>query len=50
LYAEFLNATGRAKEAATQFEAALQRTPNRRASIEGLRHATPTRSTSQPQH
>jgi hypothetical protein len=49
LYGQFLNATGRAKEAAAQFDAALQRTPNRRLSVEGLRQTTPARSTSQPQ-
>jgi tetratricopeptide (TPR) repeat protein len=49
LYGQFLNATGRPKEAAAQFEAALQRMPNRRASIEGLRRTTSAQSTSQPQ-
>jgi tetratricopeptide (TPR) repeat protein len=49
LYGEFLEAQGRTKEAAAQFEQSLQRMPNRRASIEGLHHTAPARSTSQPQ-
>jgi tetratricopeptide (TPR) repeat protein len=49
LYGQFLNATGRAKEAAAQFEQALARTPNRRVSIEGLRHTAPARSSQAPQ-
>jgi tetratricopeptide (TPR) repeat protein len=49
LYGMLLQSQGRAKEAAAQFEQSLMRTPNRRAALEGLRQATPTRSTSQPQ-
>src|SRR5258708_25011100 len=40
LYGQFLNATGRAKEAAAQFQQALARMPNRRVSVEGMKRAT----------
>jgi tetratricopeptide (TPR) repeat protein len=40
LYGQFLNATGRAKDATAQFEQALARMPNRRAALDGLRRAS----------
>ena len=46
LYAEWLLEQGRTKDAATQFEQALKRMPNRRASVQGLQRATAPRSTS----
>src|SRR3954470_4391079 len=49
LYGTLLQSQGKAKEAAAQFEQSLMRMPNRRAALEGMRQATPTRSTSQPQ-
>src|SRR3954466_13033952 len=49
LYGALLQSQGKAKEAAAQFEQSLMRMPNRRAALEGMRQATPTRSTSQPQ-
>jgi tetratricopeptide (TPR) repeat protein len=49
LYGTLLQSQGKAKEAAAQFEQSLTRMPNRRAALEGMRQATPTRSTSQPQ-
>ena len=45
LYGQFLNATGRAKEAAAAFQQALTRMPNRRLSVEGLHRATTPQST-----
>lgn len=45
LYGQFLNATGRPKEAAAQFKQALMRMPNRRISVQGLQHATTPSST-----
>ena len=44
LYGQFLNAQGRAREAAAQFEQSLLRTPNRRLSVVGLAKTTATRS------
>ena len=44
LYGELLLEQGRAKEAAAQFEQALKRMPNRRASLRGLEHAVPART------
>jgi len=44
LYGELLLEQGRAKEAAAQFEQALTRMPNRRASLRGLEHAVPART------
>jgi tetratricopeptide (TPR) repeat protein len=50
LYGMLLQSSGRAKEAAAQFEQALTRMPNRREALAGLRKATAaTQSTSQPQ-
>jgi len=46
LYGQFLSATGRAKEAAAQFQASLLRTPNRRLSTEGLARVNRPSSTS----
>jgi tetratricopeptide (TPR) repeat protein len=46
LYGQFLNATGRAKEAAAQFQASLLRMPNRRLSVQGLERANTPKSTS----
>jgi tetratricopeptide (TPR) repeat protein len=46
LYGQFLNATGRAKEAAAQFQQSLLRTPNRRLSVQGLDRASTPKSTS----
>jgi hypothetical protein len=45
LYGQFLNATGRAKEAAAQFQQALLRMPNRRISVEGLQQTSRQTST-----
>ena len=45
LYGQFLNATGRGKEAATQFHQALLRMPNRRISVEGLQQTSRSTST-----
>jgi tetratricopeptide (TPR) repeat protein len=44
LYGELLLEQGRTKEAAAQFEQALTRMPNRRASLRGLEHAVPART------
>ena len=49
LYGTLLQSQGKAKEAAAQFEQSLTRMPNRRAALDGMRQAMPTRSTSQPQ-
>ena len=49
LYGELLNDLGRTQDAAAQFQASLQRMPNRRASIQGLQKAAPTRSSQAPQ-
>jgi tetratricopeptide (TPR) repeat protein len=49
LYGMLLQQQGRSKDAAAQFEQSLTRMPNRRAALQGLRQATPTQSTSQPQ-
>jgi hypothetical protein len=49
LYGALLQSQGKAKEAAAQFDQSLMRMPNRRAALDGVRQATPTRSTSQPQ-
>jgi len=45
LYGEFLLDQGRMKDAASQFERSLARTPNRRLSVQGLQRATAQRST-----
>jgi tetratricopeptide (TPR) repeat protein len=45
LYGQFLNATGRPKEAAAQFQQALLRMPNRRISVEGLQRTSRSTST-----
>ena len=45
LYGQFLLAQGRTKDAAAQFEQALQRMPNRRLSNEGLARANRSQST-----
>ena len=45
LYGQFLNATGRPKEAAAQFQQALLRMPNRRISVRGLQQTSQTTST-----
>jgi hypothetical protein len=45
LYGQFLNATGRSREAADQFQASLLRTPNRRLSVQGLERANTPKST-----
>ena len=45
VYAELLLQQGRMKEAAAQFEQSLLRTPNRRASVQGLQQANTQRST-----
>ena len=45
LYGQFLNATGRAKDAAAQFQQALLRMPNRRLSVQGLQHTAQSTST-----
>ena len=45
LYGQFLNATGRAKDAAAQFQQALLRMPNRRISVQGLQRTTQATST-----
>jgi tetratricopeptide (TPR) repeat protein len=45
VYAELLLQQGRLKEAAAQFEQSLLRTPNRRASVQGLQQANTQRST-----
>jgi len=45
LYGQFLNATGRPKEAAAQFQRALLRMPNRRISVRGLQQTSHTTST-----
>jgi tetratricopeptide (TPR) repeat protein len=45
LYGQFLNATGRAKEAAAQFQQALLRMPNRRLSVDGLQQTSRQTST-----
>ena len=44
LYGELLSELGRPEEAAKQFQQSLERMPNRRAALEGLRKAAPTRS------
>jgi predicted negative regulator of RcsB-dependent stress response len=41
VYGELLAGQGRAKEAAAQFEQALARMPNRRASVQALQRLTP---------
>jgi len=46
LYGQFLNATGRAKDAAAQFQQSLLRTPNRRLSVMGLERASTPKPTS----
>ena len=43
-YGELLSELGRPEEAAKQFQQSLERMPNRRAALEGLRKAAPTRS------
>ena len=45
LYGQFLNATGRSKEAAALFRQSLLRTPNRRLSVQGLERATAPKGT-----
>jgi tetratricopeptide (TPR) repeat protein len=45
LYGQLLNATGRQKEAAAQFQQALLRMPNRRISVRGLQQSSQTTST-----
>jgi len=45
MYGELLLDQGRMKDAATQFEHSLTRTPNRRLSMEGLKRASVQRST-----
>jgi tetratricopeptide (TPR) repeat protein len=42
LYGELLNDLGRTQDAAVQFKQSLQRTPNRRASVQGLAKASAT--------
>jgi tetratricopeptide (TPR) repeat protein len=49
LYGEFLLEQGRAKEAAAQFEQSLSRTPNRRASVQGLERTAGQRTSQAPQ-
>jgi hypothetical protein len=44
MYGEFLLDAGRLNEAAVQFETALQRTPNRTISVQGLSRAQPQRA------
>jgi tetratricopeptide (TPR) repeat protein len=46
LYGELLTVLGKTKEAAAMFEQSLQRTPNRRLSVQGLQHAMPKTTTS----
>ena len=46
LFGQLLLELNRPAEAAAQFEQALQRMPNRRAAVEGMRRATAQRSTS----
>lgn len=46
LYGELLREQGRMKDAAAQFELALTRMPNRRASVQGLERANGPRGTS----
>jgi tetratricopeptide (TPR) repeat protein len=43
-YGALLSELGRADDAAKQFQHSLERMPNRRAALEGLRKAAPTRS------
>ncbi|MBI3493348.1 MAG: hypothetical protein HY047_16440 [Acidobacteria bacterium] len=45
LYGDLLLSMNRAKDAAAQFEQSLLRTPNRRASVQGLQRATGSRTT-----
>ena len=49
LYGELLADLGRTQEAAAQFQQSLQRMPNRRAAVQGLQKAAPTRSSQAPQ-
>jgi tetratricopeptide (TPR) repeat protein len=49
LYGQFLNATGRAKDAAAQFQQALLRMPNRRVSVAGLQRASTATTSQAPQ-
>ena len=44
LYGDLLSELGRAPEAAAQYQASLMRMPNRRAAVQGLSKAAPTRS------
>ena len=50
LYGEILLALGRPQQALTQFEASLQRTPNRRLSLRGLTRATEKSADSSAAH
>jgi hypothetical protein len=44
LYGDLLSELGRAQDAAAQYQASLLRMPNRRAAVQGLSKAAPTRS------
>jgi tetratricopeptide (TPR) repeat protein len=48
-YGELLSDLGRQDEAAKQFQQSLERMPNRRAALQGLQKAAPTRSSQAPQ-
>jgi tetratricopeptide (TPR) repeat protein len=49
LYGQFLMKQGRSADAHKQFEQSLQRMPNRRAALQGLERAAPSRTSQAPQ-
>jgi tetratricopeptide (TPR) repeat protein len=50
LYGDLLTDLGRTQEAAVQYRQSLQRTPNRRAAMQGLDKSAPTRSSQAQPH